>query len=76
LPDDWRRRCLLEGGDDYELLFTAAPGRRDAVLAAAELAATPVTRIGTVDAARGLCLHDGDLTLDASAFHGFDHFRV
>ncbi|HJX58166.1 MAG TPA: thiamine-phosphate kinase, partial [Thiobacillus sp.] len=28
--------CVLAGGDDYELCFTAAPGKRDAVLEAAE----------------------------------------
>jgi thiamine-monophosphate kinase len=75
LADDWRRRCLLEGGDDYELLFTAPSGRHDAVRRAAESTVTPVACIGTVDAFTGLRLIDGDRTLNAAHFHGFDHFR-
>ena len=36
----------IAAGDDYELLFTAAPDRREAVAAIARSAGTPVTRIG------------------------------
>ncbi|MFN3448017.1 MAG: thiamine-phosphate kinase [Roseococcus sp.] len=43
--------ALATGGDDYELLFAAAPGAEEAVLAAAATAATPVTRIGRFTAA-------------------------
>lgn len=42
------RQAVLSGGDDYELLFTAAPGSADAVHAAAVAVATPVVRIGRV----------------------------
>lgn len=71
---DLRRRFSLAGGDDYELCFTAAPDRRDDVLAAAHLAATPVTRVGRIDDAPGLRLFDAagaplDLQLAS-----FDHF--
>ena len=38
--------CVLAGGDDYELAFTAPAAERDAVAAAAAAAGTPVTRIG------------------------------
>ncbi|MEM9706938.1 MAG: thiamine-phosphate kinase [Pseudomonadota bacterium] len=41
---------LATGGDDYEILFTAAPVRRRSVAIAAEVAKTPVTRIGTMEA--------------------------
>ena len=37
---------LLTGGDDYELLFTAAPGRTRAIAALAKRTGIPVTRIG------------------------------
>lgn len=37
------------GGDDYELCFTAAAARRDAVLAAMQAAGTPATRIGRIE---------------------------
>jgi len=51
LDDDLVRRAVLSGGDDYELLFTAAPGCVDAVRAAAASAATPVLRIGRIQTA-------------------------
>jgi thiamine-monophosphate kinase len=38
--------ALATGGDDYELLFAAAPGDRAAVEAAGLAARTPVTRVG------------------------------
>jgi thiamine-monophosphate kinase len=38
--------ALASGGDDYELLFAAAPGDRAAVEAAGLAARTPVTRLG------------------------------
>jgi thiamine-monophosphate kinase len=65
---------VLSGGDDYELVFTAAPARRDAVHAAAVAGNTPVTRIGRIDAAPGLRLLDAQgRTLDQH-FQSFDHF--
>lgn len=42
------RITLATFGDDYELLFTAPRGKRDAVRVAAAAARTPVTRIGTL----------------------------
>jgi thiamine-monophosphate kinase len=69
-----RYACTLAGGDDYELLFTAALERRDAVLAAARAAATPVTRIGRITAAPELVLHDAQGRAIAGDFAGFDHF--
>jgi thiamine-monophosphate kinase len=65
---------VLSGGDDYELVFTAAPALRDAVHAAALAGNTPVTRIGRIDAAPGLRLLDAQgRTLDQQ-FQSFDHF--
>lgn len=45
-------------GDDYELLFAAAPARRDDVEAAAAKAGTPVRRIGHLEPGSGI-LVDG-----------------
>ncbi|MBF0249055.1 MAG: thiamine-phosphate kinase [Alphaproteobacteria bacterium] len=39
---------VLSGGDDYELAFTAPPGRRKEVLELAQEAGTPVTEIGRI----------------------------
>lgn len=48
--------CVLAGGDDYELAFTAAPDRRSAVLIAGKACATTVTRIGRMEREPGLRL--------------------
>jgi thiamine-monophosphate kinase len=70
-----RRECLLAGGDDYELVFTALPSRRDAVVAAAANAGVAVTRIGRIEAGAGLRLIDRTGASVASEFGSFDHFR-
>ena len=68
------RQCTLAGGDDYELLFTAAPDQRHAVLAAAQASATAVTRIGTIEASPGLRLMDGQGQTITARYASFDHF--
>jgi thiamine-monophosphate kinase len=66
--------CGLSGGDDYELLFTAAPAQGAAVLAAAQASATPVTRIGRI-IPQGLRVFDPQgQAMDVSALNSFDHF--
>jgi thiamine-monophosphate kinase len=69
-----RRKFSLAGGDDYELCFTAAPESRPNVLAAAQEAGVPVTRIGYIETAPGLRLLDNaGLPLDIHVT-SFDHF--
>jgi len=68
------RDCVLAGGDDYELCFTAPADMRDAVLAAAETAGIEVTRIGRITAESGLRVIGTDglpLSFDRT---GYDHF--
>lgn len=65
---------ILTGGDDYELAFTAPPAARAAVQAAAQRAATPVTRIGRIEAEPGLRLIDADGRATPLAARAFDHF--
>jgi thiamine-monophosphate kinase len=76
LPQDLVLSCVLSGGDDYELLFTAPPSARAAVQAAAVSSHTPVTRIGTVEATPGLRLLDaqGQELGGADKYKSFDHF--
>jgi len=74
LAVDVRRRFTLAGGDDYELCFTAPSSQRDAVLVAARACATPVTRIGSIDAAPGLRLVDADGAPFDLQVTSFDHF--
>ena len=75
-PIELQRECLLAGGDDYELVFTALPSRRDAVAAAGASAGTMVTRIGRIEAGAGLRLVDRAGESVTSRFGSFDHFRA
>lgn len=75
-PLPLQRLCTLAGGDDYELVFTAPPARRDAVLAAAQAGGTPVTRIGRIEAEAGLRLVNAAGASLPDDFASFDHFRA
>ena len=75
-PMELQRECLLAGGDDYELVFTALASRRDAVAAAAAGAGVAVRRIGRIDAGPGLRVVDRSGEDVASQFGSFDHFRT
>ena len=70
-----QRQCLLAGGDDYELVFTALPTRRDAVAAAAAGAGVAVTRIGRIEAGARLRIIDRSGAAVEHAGRSFDHFR-
>lgn len=68
------RDCVLSGGDDYELLFTAAPARRRDLEELATELGLPLTRIGSVQAGEPRLV-----VLDAEGQpmryrQGFDHF--
>ena len=65
------RQCVLSGGDDYELIFTARAGAKIAPIARA-LKLT-LTRDGSIGRERGLRIldHDGRRMVPA---RGFDHF--
>jgi thiamine-monophosphate kinase len=76
LPESVQRTCLLHGGDDYELLFSAPPGRAAAVRAAAREAGVAVTRIGCIEPGTGLAVAAADGRLLDVAARGFDHFRT
>ncbi len=68
--------CVLAGGDDYELVFTAPVAARNQVKAAAVQAQTPVTRIGRIEATPGLRLVDGTGQPVSGHFASFDHFSA
>ena len=73
---DLRRRFTLSGGDDYELCFTAARIKHDAIRVAARETGVAVTRIGRIEAEPGVRLVDGNghaLAIDTTSF---DHFRT
>jgi len=66
--------CLLAGGDDYELCFTAPSTRRDDVLKLGT-PDTPLARIGSITPTIGeLVVHDEQGEPISSLPRGFDHF--
>lgn len=67
------RRCVLAGGDDYELCFTAPAERHTDIAALAEVLELPLTPIGHIRTETGLTLlQDGrPMAVEAT---GFDHF--
>ncbi|MDH5539873.1 MAG: thiamine-phosphate kinase [Rhizobacter sp.] len=74
-PQARQLECLLAGGDDYELLFTAPPRLADRVRAAARQGGVLVTRIGRIEAVSGLRLQDADGRDVLNTFGSFDHFK-
>lgn len=68
------RKMILAGGDDYELVLTAAPAQREAVQIAASSAQTQITRIGRMQAEHGLRLLEANGDFVANDFASFDHF--
>jgi thiamine-monophosphate kinase len=76
LPHPLALKCLLAGGDDYELCFTASRSKRPKIEALSRELALPLTRIGKIGKGNGLVVHDATgetLTLDTM---GYDHFRA
>ncbi|MGH8736292.1 MAG: thiamine-phosphate kinase [Burkholderiales bacterium] len=68
--------CVLSGGDDYELLFTAAPARRAELEALGVTLDVVLTRVGSIRAgAPKLELLDAASRPMPQAA-GFDHFRA
>ena len=74
LPLALQHECVLAGGDDYELLFTAAPARRADVLAAARRAGVVVSCCGVITPGTGLVTVDGAGRELDLCLRGFDHF--
>jgi thiamine-monophosphate kinase len=67
------RDCVLSGGDDYELAFTAPPARRAELDSLAVELGLALTRIGTIEAGFGLSILDAKGKPIAHR-GGFDHF--
>ena len=75
MDDSRALQWVLAGGDDYELVFTAALADRARVAQAAAQAATPVTRVGAIEAAPGIRLVDSRGNSVNGHFPSFDHFK-
>jgi len=68
-------QCLLAGGDDYELCFTAAPAAAARIAAIAGELGLPLTRIGTITAAGGLVVRD-ERGAAIALPRAYDHFAA
>lgn len=70
------QECLLAGGDDYELCFTAALAQRAAILALAAQLGLALTRVGSLGngPAGALRVLDAEGRTLAIGRRGFDHF--
>ncbi|MDA8383104.1 MAG: thiamine-phosphate kinase [Betaproteobacteria bacterium] len=66
--------CVVAGGEDYELLFTAPAARREDVVRLARSTDVPLTLIGRIMAGTGLTLRDAQGCPIGLAKPGFDHF--
>lgn len=81
LAADVQARCILSGGDDYELCFTAPVNARKKIAALAKRLNLPLARIGTIE---GLAAPNGAPQIDwhdnTGPIHfpdqGFDHFHA
>ncbi len=76
LSDSAAVNCLLGGGDDYELCFTAAKTKRPIIQQLAEELAVPLTRIGEIQAGNGLIIKDADGNAMTWETRGYDHFSA
>jgi thiamine-monophosphate kinase len=75
LEDDSQatRLAAASAGDDYELLFAAAPERTAEIEALAEELGLPLTPIGRCEAGAGLSLLDGVTPVPLPERLGFEH---
>lgn len=75
-PEAVQRECALGGGDDYELLFCAAPGQRVAVAAVAGEAGVRVARIGGIVEGSTVSVLDATGAVVETPVSSYDHFAV
>ncbi len=68
-------QCVLAGGDDYELCFTAAPAMRDRIAAIARATGVPLTRIGVIGPVPGLVVRDEHGDALPALPRAWDHFE-
>lgn len=73
-PQELLQRCVLAGGDDYELVFTCQPTHRQHVESLSVACGTPVTRIGRITSDPRLLLLNEDGSVLPNSFSSFDHF--
>ena len=73
-PETLAMTCVLTGGDDYELVFTAPASARLSIQDAAAASGTHVTRVGQITAERRLTVVDAHGHTIPHNLRSFDHF--
>ena len=69
-------RAVLAGGDDYEILFAAAPESEAQMRAACEALGVQVTRIGAISETPGVRIRDANGEIMEAGSGGYDHFAA
>jgi thiamine-monophosphate kinase len=69
------KRCVLAGGDDYELCFTVPVAHRSEVEKIAVNLGLSLTRIGTITAEKKCTVNAADGSIINIGELGYDHFR-
>ncbi len=75
LPQSLAINCLLAGGDDYELCFTAPKINRTQIANLAAELTIPLTRIGEISLGEGLIVKDAQGNIMTLETKGYDHFN-
>lgn len=75
LPHPLGLKCLLAGGDDYELCFTAPRSKRSQIDALSRELVLPLARVGKIDVGDGLVVLDAAGEIVTLETKGYDHFR-
>jgi thiamine-monophosphate kinase len=69
------RHCVLSGGDDYELCFTAPAARSGEINDIASKLQLPLTRIGSINAGQDCTVHTAEGDVLKIKESGYDHFE-
>ena len=75
IPEALMRHCVLSGGDDYELCFTAVPAQRPLVENISRHLNLPLTHIGIIVAGSGCSVRNAQGAAIPIEESGYDHFR-
>lgn len=75
-PHPLATKCLLSGGDDYELCFTVPKSERKKIELLSREEGVPLTLIGRIDEGEGLLVLDAAGRTVTTEIKGYDHFRV
>lgn len=75
LPENIKRLAVLNGGDVYELCFTAPRRSRAAIEQLAIALSVPLSRVGSLTPTPGLRLRHGNGLVESLTAQGFDHFK-